>query len=49
MQLGLHVLLLTVGAGDVSDTAACLRDPFPPTGLPSLAPIGEVVPSLVAT
>lgn len=34
-----------MGAGAVSDSFACFRDPFLPTGLPCIALIGgEVLP-----
>ena len=45
---GLHVRLLTAGAGELSDSVTCLWTPFSLL-LPCLATIGEDAPSPTAT
>lgn len=43
------MLLLAVGVGHVSESVACLKDPFPPAGLSHPDIIEREVPSLDAT
>ena len=48
MQLGLHVGLLTAGAGTVSGSVCWILDPFPLTDQPCVATIGKDVPKPTA-